>query len=77
MSDFTDGLPIIERWAFLFWESFPTVRIGVPDDEFLANRILAKVLTGEPALSNRDIVVGSIGTEAAIQNGLFDDRHKA
>ncbi len=37
------------------------------------------MLTGESALHRqiRDIVVGSIGTEAAIQNGLFDDRHKA
>ncbi|MBP7764512.1 MAG: AAA family ATPase [Deltaproteobacteria bacterium] len=81
VSDFTDSyLPIIEKMGLPLLGVIPYCpELTYLTVEFLANRILAKVLTGESALHRqiRDIVVGSIGTEAAIQNGLFDDRHKA
>ena len=81
MNDFTESyLPIIKKMEVPVLGMIPYCpELAYFSVEYLADRIFAKVLTGESGMKHqiRDILVGSIGAEMAIKSSLFEDRHKA
>lgn len=80
MNDFADSyLPIIKKMEVPILGIIPCCpELTYFSVAYLADRIFAKVLTGEFGLQHqiRNILVGSIGADAAIKNSLFEDRHK-
>jgi uncharacterized protein len=81
MQDFADSyLPIIKKMGVPILGIIPYCpELTYFSVEYLANRIFAKVLTGESGLQHqiRNTLVGSMGTDAAIKGSLFEDRHQA
>jgi BioD-like phosphotransacetylase family protein len=81
MQDFADSyLPIIKKMGVPILGIIPYCpELAYFSVEYLADRIFAKVLTGEAGLQHqiRNTVVGSIGADVAVKSSLFEDRHKA
>jgi uncharacterized protein len=81
MADFTESyLPIIRKMDVPVLGIIPYCpELTYFTAEYLADRIFAKVLTGEAGLQHqvRNILVGSSGMDAANKSNLFQDRHKA
>jgi len=81
MDDFIDSyMPIIKKMGVPILGIIPHCpELAYFSVEYLADRIFAKVLTGDSGLKNqvRDILVGSISADAALKSSLFEDRHKA
>jgi BioD-like phosphotransacetylase family protein len=81
MDDFADSyLPIIKKMGVPILGIIPYCpELTYFTVEYLANRIFAKVLTGESGLQHqvKHILVGSMGADAAVKSHFFEDRHQA
>lgn len=81
MNDFNDSyLPIIKKMDVPILGIIPSCPdLTYYSVEYLADRIFAKVLTGGSGVQNqiRNVLVGSMGADAATKDSLFEDHHTA